>query len=165
MLTTAIAAVALCAFLMLGVLTPSKRFINTSGCTFTPTGGSAISITGITSINVAQNPEEVRMSGDADLFDTFAGLVSLNPNVKISTNKPNLLDAVAPGAYGVLTWTRNDAVNGAVTAGGAKIYTVSGAYYFPQGTDAPHRQGATTDFEFHTLSTDGTTNPVAVAAA
>lgn len=146
-------------------LTPTKRFVNTTACIFTPAGGSAIPITGITSISLTQNPEEVRMGGDGDLFDTFGGVFGVNPVVKISSNEPNLLDAVPPGAFGTLTWTRNDARNGAVTAGGARIYTISGAYYMPQGDTAPHRQGATAEFEFHTQSVDGTTNPAGVAAA
>lgn len=145
-------------------LTASKRFINNTAVGFTPTGGSLIPITGVTSTSIDPGVEELRGAGDGDFYDSFAGLVSANPKVRISTNEPYTLNSVAPGTYGVLTITRSDAVNKSAVGGGGIIYTVTNAYYMPMGDTAGHRQLATGEIEFHTLSVDGTTNPIAVAA-
>ncbi len=145
--------------------TATKRFMNIVSCTFTPTGGSPTTITGITGLSIAENAELIRASGDGDYIDTLAVVPSISPSVVIETNEPALLKAVAAGTIGSLVFTLNDARNAAVTGGGALIYTVSNAVFQPGTFAAHHRQFGTNTHTFGTFSSDGTTHPVAIAAA
>lgn len=142
----------------------TNRFINVSSTGFTPSGGSLTNIRGVQ--NVSQNPNSVeeRGSGDADFFDTFAAVVAANPSVSIETINPSGLNSVAVGTIGTLVWTQNDARNGSTTSGGALTYTLAQAVYQGQQITNPHRKLATASPTFMSYSTDGSTNPLSVAA-
>lgn len=141
------------------------RFVNVTSCSFTPSGGSLTQIKGVKSVSLNPNVQTLKESADADLFNTFVGVVGLDYVIDIQVLHSAALDAIAPGAIGSLVFTINDARNGATTGQGAKIYTISNAVFEPQSLNAAHRQMATNSYQFGTYSTDGTTNPVAVAAA
>jgi hypothetical protein len=146
-------------------MTASNRFVNVTNCAFTPTGGTAIPIKGVKSVTYSQNASDVSEGADADLINTTAGVVQIDPHVALEMINPATLNAVAPGTYGVLTWTTNDSRNGNVTGGGALIYTASNAYHMPMAEASQFRQFATSNPTFKTYSADGVTNPIAVAAA
>lgn len=143
----------------------TNRFINPTSCSFTPSGGSLTNIKGVQSVSLNPNVQEVKGSGDGDLFNTFMGVVGIDYAITIEVINPAALNAIAPGTIGSLVFTLNDARNGATTGQGAIIYTISNAVFAPQTLTAPHRQLATNQYQFGTYSTDGTTSPVAVAAA
>ena len=145
----------------------TKRFINVSSCGFTPTGGSAIPIKGVTSVTENYNAQEVRASGDADFFDTLGVVVSANPSVSIDfLNQAALENAtILPGTTGTLTYTKNDARNGSTAAGGALIYTLVNAVWQGQTATNPHRAIGTATGMFNSFSADGSTNPHSVTAA
>lgn len=145
-------------------LTPTKRFVNVTGCAFTPTGGSPTNITGVQSVTANPQAADVKASGDGDFYNTFGGVVSADWMATIETNEPALLNAVAIGAVGTLVWVLNDARNGAQAGGGGITYTMTNAYFMGPGHTAPHRNLATTSFTFHSFSSDGTTSPLSAAA-
>lgn len=143
----------------------SKRMMNVSGGGFTPAGGSLTAITGISTAGKEHNVEVVFGAGDADYFNSFGVAAGEDPSITINANQAALLDAIAPGSIGVLTFTLNDARNAATTSGGAKIYTISNAIYKGSSISANHRQLTTVGYQFATFSTDGATSPIAIAAA
>jgi hypothetical protein len=146
-------------------MTPSNRFVNVTNCSFTPTGGVAIPIKGVKSVTFRLNARDVSEGADGDLINTTAGVVQVDPHVALEMIDPATFNAIAPGTYGVLAWTMNDARNGAVAGGGALIYTASNAYHMPMNQSARFRQFATSNPTFKTYSADGVTSPIAVAAA
>lgn len=146
-------------------LSPTNRFINPSSVSFTPSGGTLTAIKGVKSIGINPNVQVLKESGDADFFNTFAGAVSADWVIDVQFINTMSLNSVTPGVIGTFTFTINDARNGAVTGGGAMIYTISNAVYDPGNMSNPHRQMSTASAQFHTYSTDGTTSAVAVAAA
>ena len=146
-------------------LTATNKFINVTSVGFTPAGGSLTAIKGVKSITLNPNAQVLKDSADGDLFNSFAGVVGVDYVVDVAVNIPMTLNALAPGVAGSLVFTVNDARNAAVTAGGAMIYTISNCVFQPQTLNATHRQLATNSYQFDTWSTDGLTNPVAVAAA
>jgi hypothetical protein len=146
-------------------VSPSNRYINFSAVSFTPTSGSPTTITGVQDIQFDENGEIISAGGDADLFDRFKALVKLDPKIVIETLDSHALNTVAAGTIGSLTFTINDARNGAAVGGGGKVYTISNAVLEPHKIGQAYRQFGKQTLTFQTFSTDGTTNPVAVAAA
>jgi len=145
-------------------LTPTKRFVNVTSCSFTPTGGSTVNLTGTQSVVTNSQAADIKGSGDGDFYNTVAGVVSADWMATVETNEPALLNSVAIGTYGVLVWTINDARNGVLASGGAITYTLSNAYFMGPNLNAPHRNFATASFVFHSYSADGVTSPMAASA-
>lgn len=143
----------------------TNRFINISSMSFTPSGGSLTAMKGVQSVSRNHNAQEERGSGDGDFFDTFAGVVASNPSVNVEFLNIAALNGVAVGTVGTLTWTENDARNGATASGGGLIYTLANAVYQGPQTNSPHRKLATATIQFTSYSSDGTTNPLSVTAA
>lgn len=146
-------------------LTPSKQFINNSTVTFTPSGGSAIPILNVKSVSSNPNLESVEDSGDAQFYNTLNVVTSGRWIITIEVTKPAVLNAVAFGVAGTLTWTENDANNGSATGGGALIFTLVNAILKPQTRNSQHRQVATMSFVFESYSSDGSTSPLSSTAA
>ena len=147
-------------------MSATNRYINFTSVTFTPTGGSGNNILGVQSISFDENGEIISSGGDATLIDQFKALVRIDPKVTIeTTDQQNGIIALAAGQIGQLVFTMNDARNGATSGGGAKIYTVSNAMLEPRKWDGQYRQFGKQTITFQTYSSDGSTNPVSVAAA
>ena len=51
-------------------MSATKRFMNWTGVTFTPVGGSATTITGVTSVAIDSGGSLARFSGDGDRYVT-----------------------------------------------------------------------------------------------
>jgi len=146
-------------------LTPSNHYINTSTVAFTPTGGSLVALTGIKSISMNEGIEVLQEGADADFYPTVGGAIGANPSISLTSNNAFSIYATIAGAYGVLVYTANDFTNAATTAGGAKITTMSNAFLASRGREHPYHQLATQALMFHSTSTDGSTSPLAIAAA
>jgi len=150
-------------------LTPSKRFKNWSGCSFTPTingvPGTPVPIPGIQSCKFDRGCKKVTASGDGDIFlSTIATDVS-EPSFTITTNKPGPIDLIPDDAEGIFTITRNDARNGSLAGGGGIIYTMNVAAFDPTSQDGSHRQFGSGSAKFSGYSVDGVTNPVSTSPA
>lgn len=146
-------------------LVASNRFINVSAVGFTPTGGTLTAIKGVQNATIQQTATDVSEGGDGDLYNTVGGVVFVDPMVSLEFMNAMALTALAPGAYGTLTFTLNDSANKALTGGGAVIFTIINCYLMPQQIAAQHRQVAKATMNFKTFSVDGQTNPVSTAAA
>lgn len=144
---------------------PTNRFISTQACTFTPNGGSAIPIRGVQNVTLNEQASDVSEGGDGDLINTSAGVVQIDPQVSLEFLNAAVLNGVAPGVIGTLTWTLLDANNKAVSGGGALIFTLVNAYYMPGAVNMPFRQFAKATPTFKSFSVDGQTSPLSVSAA
>jgi len=161
------ALAALLRFVFTLQLTPTNRFINNGLVTFTPTipTGTMVTIKGVQSVSMNPQVKTIQGAGDADFYPSLSVAVEGEPTITVNTINDAVLNAVAPGTVGTLAWTQNDARNGATTAGGALIYTITNAVYTPGDTVQGHRVFGTFAATFTAYATDGITNPVAVAAA
>jgi len=140
--------------------------MNISGCPFAPTGGSATTITGVKSVSFDEQGEVLSEGADFDLFDTVSGVTKLAPSVTIETIDAMVgIMLLAAGATGALSFTVRDFRNGVVVTGGAKIFTIANAVLNPRKTSHEYRQLGKQTMLFSTFSSDGASNPVAVAAA
>lgn len=144
-------------------VTPSKRLMNVSGCTYNT--GSSLTITGVKSVKIDFNTMMLSEGADVDFFNTFAAAVGADPKISMTVNQAAGLDAIPGNAQGTLAFTLNDGRNGSVTGGGAVMVTVSNAIFQGPNQSAAHRQLTTADYDWDTYSTDGQTSPIAYAAA
>lgn len=144
--------------------TPSNAYVNTTSCSFTPSGGSLTNIKGIKDIAFDPQVETIHEGGDGDFFDTLAGSYKAAWKVTIQVNRPLMLAALTLGASGSLTWVTNDSRNAATTGGGGLTYTLSNAIYGGTPVNAPHRQFATGTHTFTSYSSDGSTSPLSSVA-
>lgn len=160
-----LALAAVLIFCQMGVLTPSNRFLNVLSCTFTPTGGTAVTIKGIQSATLDFQADSFSEGGDGDLYNTSSGLVKLDPQVSLEFLNVAAIAAVAPGAFGTLTFTLGDSKNYGAVGGGATIYTFANCFLMPRNITAQFRQLARNSVVFMGSSTDGQTSPISQAAA
>lgn len=141
----------------------SKRFLNWSGVTFTPAGGTAIVINEVQSMNINDRVTLTGESGDADAMPSAKTLTYLDPQVTIRAQDIGALESLIPGVRGTLTGILNDFYNGEGT--GARTYTISNCVVGSNTTDDTHRQAAVGTKVLETYSPDGRTSPIAVAVA
>lgn len=144
--------------------TPSGAQVNTTSCSFTPTGGSLTAIKGVKDLAFDPQVETIHDGGDGDFFDTLAGSYKAAWKVTIQTNRPLALAALTLGAAGALTWITNDSRNATAAGGGGLTYTLANAIYGGTPVNAPHRQFATGTHTFTSFSSDGSTSPLTSVA-
>ena len=144
----------------------TNRYMNVSAMTYTPAGGIATPITGVTSVTYAENGQELNAAADFDLFDTIGAIVGMAPTVTVETINALLgFPSHVAGGTGTLVFTVRDVYNAATTAGGAKIFTISNCFFKSRTVTAAFRSLATQSLGFGMLSSDGATNPTSIAAA
>lgn len=142
---------------------PANRFVNFSGVTFTPSGGSAVVITEVQNIGYDPKAKLIQASGDADLYDTAVALVSIAPEITIESQNLIALQSLVPGTHGTLTYILHDFYNG--TGTGAITRTITGCVVGSPTQDSKHRQAATGRLVLQAFSADGITSPVAESIA
>lgn len=140
----------------------TKRQMNITACTFTPTAGSATTFTGVTGVETNAGGSLVGFDGDADRFTTT--LVNDFNDPSVSINHADFAAGFAnpTGTHGTLTYTYKDAKG---ATGGSVVATVTGAVVENNSFNGQHRQFGTVTTTFKTESSDGTTNPLAFTTA
>ena len=142
-----------------------NRYMNVGPVTWTPSGGTLVTLTGIKSASYDEGAQSLKESADFDIFPTTAGINYVEPKLTLESIDAFALYATLAGTFGSLAITFRDFKNGATVGGGAKIVTASNAWLETRPLSAQHRQLATQTLTFQTYSTDGSTHPVAVTAA
>lgn len=142
----------------------TNRYMNTSGWSFTPGGGSLTAVTGVTSFGYDEGISTKKESADFDGFPTVAVSDFRDPTITLATLDAFALYAVLAGAKGVLTGNVRDAYNGVTAAGGGKSITMTNAAIQARGMTAAHREFASQQLTFGGVSVDGATHPIAIAA-
>jgi hypothetical protein len=139
------------------------RFINTSAVKFTPAGGSAQTITKVTSINFDMGGQMISAKGDANLFAVHMARVGSVPTATIETEHMAMINTL-DGAKGAFEFVSEDADAGNTAAGGAVKYAVANAVITDATRRFPHAQYASGTLRVGCYSTDGSTSPIAVTA-
>lgn len=144
-------------------LSPTNRYMNVS-VSWTPAGGSLGALTGIKSAQFNEGIETLQESADYDLYHTVGGVTLISPTITLRTIDAFMIYATAAGQVGTLIITFRDFTNGAGAGGGAKTVTMTGAYLAQRSKDAEYRQLGTANVTFQSVSSDGATSPIAIAA-
>ena len=138
----------------------TKRFMNWTGVTFTPQGGTTTAITGVTSVKIDSGGSLMKFSGDGDRYSTTVVNDFNDPPITVPSAD---LAAVMAFPVGTFTATHNDAKNG--TGTGAITYTLSNAVVANHPVQGSHRQFGFGDITFTAFALDGVTNPLSVSSA
>jgi hypothetical protein len=139
--------------------------MNVGPVTWTPSGGSLVTLTGIKSASYNEGAQSLKESADFDIFPTVGGVNYVEPTISLESIDAFALYATLPGTFGTLAITFRDFRNAATTGGGGKIVTASNAWLETRPLNAQHRQLATQTIGFQTFSTDGSTHPIGITAA
>ena len=140
----------------------TKRQMNWTAVSFYPTGGSALTATGVTSCSIDLGGSLVKFSGDGDRGPSTVVNDFNEPMVKITTADIAWATQFAPGTVGVLTLTHNDAKLATV---GAIVYTMTPAVVQSPSNSGQHRQIGSADIDFVGVFSDGQTNPLSFTRA
>ena len=144
-------------------MSATKRYMNWSGVTFTPSNGTGTTITGVTSIAIESGSSIARFAGDGDHFVTTMVNDFNEPSVTVHAADLGALQANPVGTVGTFVATHNDARNGAST--GAITYTIANAVVTSLHLRGSHRQFGQGTLLLEAFSSDGVTNPVAISVA
>lgn len=147
-------------------LVPSKRQINWSAVSFTPSGGVAVSMTNVQDVSIESNAQSISGDGDANIYNTFLRVVKQSPSVSVTTQDGSLYNSIIVGAVGVWVGTHNDATNTTGgTGSGALTYTLNNAVVDHSNASGSHAQLGTRQFVFKSFSVDGVTSPLTMSIA
>ena len=93
-------------------MSATKRFMNWTNVTFTPANGTAMSITGVTSVTIDSGGSLAKFSGDGDRYVTTMVNDFNDPVVNIHSADLSSIRANPVGTVGTFSATHNDAKNG-----------------------------------------------------
>jgi hypothetical protein len=143
--------------------TASKLYLKFSGVTFTPTGGSALTIDKVTECDHGEVGQNIQFFGDGAQYPTANKVAHSAVGVSIKSGNKAALDAVPIGTVGTLVFIAQDARNGVGT--GARTYTVTGAQLVSRPMTGSETNWGMGTLTFVSESSDGVTNPLSVAVA
>lgn len=144
-------------------MSATKRFMNWTNVSFTPTNGNATAITGVTSVTIDSGGNLARFAGDGDRFVTTLVNDFNEPSLTIHAADLSSLRANPIGTVGTVSATHNDAKNG--SGSGAVTYTMANAVVAACQVQGAHRQFGQGTLTFAAFSGDGVTNPLSTSVA
>lgn len=142
----------------------SGAYVNTSGWSFTPNGGSNSALPKVKEWSMPRGISRIKESADFDHFWTLNVCDFEDPTITLTTLDPFSIFAINPGVLGTLTGVVRDANNGATTGGGAKQITLVNCGLSDESGSGAHRAYARGTYTFCGTSSDGTTNPLSISA-
>ena len=137
--------------------------MNWSAVSFTPQGGTATAISGVTSVQIDSGGSLAKFGGDGDRFPTTIVNDYNEPMISVSSADLSAIRANPVGTVGTVSATHNDAKNG--TAAGAVTYTMVNAVVSDDKVSGAHRQFGQGTVSFAAFSSDGVTNPLSTSIA
>lgn len=140
----------------------TKRQFNWGPVTFTPSGGSLTTATGVTGVNIDGGGSLAKFSGDGDRFPTTVVNDFNDPTITVTLADTIWAMAIPIGTRGTLVCVHKDAK---AAVGGAITFTLINAICASNNAGGQHRQFGQTTIMFSAESADGTTNPLSSAAA
>lgn len=144
-------------------LTASNRFMNWTGVTFAPDGGTLVPITEVQDIDSNPDVQIVGASGDADVYESAKALARIDPKFVIRTQNLQAVAVLPPGTRGTLTFTHNDFMNGALA--GAMTRVVDNCIIGNNPIRGAHRQVGEGTINVETYAPDGVTSPISITFA
>ena len=137
--------------------------MNWTGVSFTPVGGSATPITGVTSVAIDGGGSLLKFAGDGDRYNTTVVNDFNEPTVTVQAADLAAIRAYPVGTVGTFVATHDDARNGVGT--GAITYTLANAVIAANPIKGSHRQFGQGTLTLVAFSSDGVTNPLSTTIA
>ena len=145
----------------------SNLYVNWSPVTITmtsPTSGSTITITEVTSVNVMIDGEQIKFLGDALKFPRGIKNVALKRGIEIKTGNPGqLLGAVNQSSVYTIVATLQDMNNG--TGTGALTITLVSAVLAKAPVSGDNNQFGNGTISFESFGASSDTDPLSFAVA
>ena len=141
----------------------TKRQMNWTGVTFTPTLGTAVTMTGVTGVELDNGGNLLTFSGDGDRFPTTIVNDMNQPSFTLTCADTSAANQFTPGLRSVFTATFNDAKNQAAT--GALTFSATNSVVGGHTISGQHRQIGSNQVQIQCESTDGVTSPITVTVA
>lgn len=140
----------------------SKRQMNWTPVSFTPQGGTIITATGVTNVQLRGGGNLAKFSGDGDRGPSTVVNDYNDPGLTVTSADMAWMSGIGAGARGTLVATHKDA-RGA--AGGNMTFTLTNAVSsFPDWGGA-HRQFGSGTIVFDGEWVDGITSPLSITFA
>ncbi len=144
-------------------MSATKRFLNWTGVSFTPIGGSPVAITGVTSVAIDSGGSLLKFAGDGDRYNTTVVNDFNEPTITVQAADLAAIRSYPVGTVGAFVATHNDARNG--SGSGAITYTLSNAVIASNAVKGSHRQFGHGSLSLTAFSSDGVTNPLSTSVA
>lgn len=141
----------------------SGLFMNVTGCTWTPSGGSVVNLTEITEADVDRGGEMKPWYADGATFAKAMKQVRLTRSLTLMGGNLAQLSAIPSNTPGTLVVVINDLNNG--TSTGAMTLTLSNAVLANNPFKGQQSEYGTGSITFNAFSTDGTTDPLVITLA
>jgi hypothetical protein len=138
----------------------TKRQLNWKPVTFLPSGGSIVTFSGITQVQVDPGGTLLMFSGDNDRFPTLIVVPVENPSIVITGADYANFMAQSPGTVGTVSATHLDAI--AATNGNIVFTMINAVVENVPGGGSCGQFGEGT-FSAKGFSSDGFTNPLVFA--
>ena len=140
----------------------SNRQMNVRNVVFTPVSGTAIQLSGVTSVSLDAGGELQKFAGDGDHYNTLVVNAFSDPTITIAGS--GLQNLPATGARGTLAFTFKDArsPNSSVVGPGDITYTVVTAVVGNNSVSGQFKQFATANVTIGIESSDGVTSPISI---
>lgn len=137
-------------------------FMNWSGVTFTPTGGTAINILRVTSVKYNNDSEQERFKGDIARFNQAIAVVNNSRMVDVTTGDVGAAAVLVTGTKGSLAAQFLDLENGIISTGGGLSLTLSPCKLIKNPFEGDHAKYGTTTLSFEGYAIDGVTDPLVI---
>jgi len=141
-------------------VTPTNLFLNWTQVAFTPTGGSALSINLVESIDFDPGGQLLPHSSDAARYPVAMVNHMNNPKATVHTANVAKINTLSPGSRGTFQAVLNDALNGDVVGSGAIKYVLNNAVVQNNPSHAQHQQYGKGSVTYLAYSSDGVTSPL-----
>ena len=142
----------------------SNRYLNFAGASFTPAGGSAILLDGVTDASFSRDGSVEEFKGDLAVFVQLLAMPTQKRAITISLMDVGIAQTVAMGSRGAFTIKLADAVNGIAAAGGGLSFTMATCMVVNNDGQGPHAKQAGSTLSFEGYSSDGVTDPLVITA-
>ena len=139
----------------------TKRQLNWTNVTFTPTTGTASTATGVTNVQVHSGANLLKFSGDGDIGPTLIVNDYNEPAITVTCADEAWLMSLVPGVGGSLVCTHKDALG---AAGGNITFTLNPCLIESPDASGAHRQIGSGSVKFCGLFV-GSTDPLSKALA
>ena len=141
----------------------TKLYMNWTGVTVTPNGGSAINLTGVTDVSFNRSGTNKPFFGDNRQHARAIRTTNQARSVSISCGDLSALDSVAIGTVCTVVGTLNDLHNG--TGSGARTYTAINAVLSSKPDGSSNDEYAGTTYSFDCFGSALDADPISVVNA
>ena len=142
----------------------SNRYMNWTGASFTPAGGSAITLDGVLDCSVSRDGQVEEFKGDLAVFVQLLAMPTQKRKITLSLMDVGVAQGVLQGARGAFTIKLADAVNGITTAGGGVTIALTACMVVNNDFQGPHASKTTGSLAFEGYASDGATDPLTITA-